>query len=561
MKEYMFIHAFTICDFTSVPFRKENKNAQKLLSTDSSPRNQINVFNGASSSSDLVSVAGEKFFLYQVELYKTGGGTYTKQLDDEGAKLMELLKPQFVPLQSEECLVNPTHSNIIENPVLVVCSTSTLMESDQNEPILSNAQKDLSITNSSMMSPPTKKKKINFKKDFSFHQSYVNHKHTDRGIKQLMGENWLVNLTRDLIDNHVLIVNGATENEKCTRICVKEEWKTILKRNPQYTRPIFEPRSACESDALDHAATEAGIWWSSGFSFKCVSAPCEVVSSLINIQTKVSARAVLQEPMKVLYLCRVCCLTGRLAELDSDDITRFKTRKDSSAQVATVQNIEPHFKFNDQNQGGRVKHTVDDVNAALEDHVDPLLSLLHPTSKPFLQSPDVLKVVHLSTIRGQVNRVSRKASVADQVDQLRSPTEFNSLSKVVLEFHYVSWELTEEVEDKVYGRSKFADKRNGPVIRQNIIMAGNLTLVEAEGSLKQYRAGKEAGVRFSWVERENKTQYTRPEFETQLHVTAQPKLAARLKCKQEVGSPVLNRYASAGRSWQAQHMRNIIIGL
>nr|CAD7444515.1 unnamed protein product [Timema bartmani] len=33
-----------------------------------------------------------------VELYKTGGGTFTKQLDDEGAKLMALLKPQFVPL-------------------------------------------------------------------------------------------------------------------------------------------------------------------------------------------------------------------------------------------------------------------------------------------------------------------------------------------------------------------------------------------------------------------------------------------------------------------------------
>nr|CAD7455700.1 unnamed protein product [Timema tahoe] len=44
-------------------------------------------------------------------------------------------------------------------------------------------------------------------------EGYVNHQHSDRGIKQLMGENWLVNLTRDLIDNHVLIVNGATENE------------------------------------------------------------------------------------------------------------------------------------------------------------------------------------------------------------------------------------------------------------------------------------------------------------------------------------------------------------
>nr|CAD7602018.1 unnamed protein product [Timema genevievae] len=33
-----------------------------------------------------------------MELYKTSGGTFTKQLDDEGAKLMALLKPQFVPL-------------------------------------------------------------------------------------------------------------------------------------------------------------------------------------------------------------------------------------------------------------------------------------------------------------------------------------------------------------------------------------------------------------------------------------------------------------------------------
>nr|CAD7446456.1 unnamed protein product [Timema bartmani] len=36
----------------------------------------------------------------KVELYKIGGGTFTKQLDDEGAKLMALLKPQFVPLVS-----------------------------------------------------------------------------------------------------------------------------------------------------------------------------------------------------------------------------------------------------------------------------------------------------------------------------------------------------------------------------------------------------------------------------------------------------------------------------
>nr|CAD7462183.1 unnamed protein product [Timema tahoe] len=78
--------------------------------------------------------------LIKVELYMTGGGTFTKQLNDEGAKLMALLKPQFVPLvnlsdsdagyhfelpgeeqvekQSEECLVNPTHSTIIENPVV-----------------------------------------------------------------------------------------------------------------------------------------------------------------------------------------------------------------------------------------------------------------------------------------------------------------------------------------------------------------------------------------------------------------------------------------------------------
>nr|CAD7269782.1 unnamed protein product [Timema shepardi]CAD7580191.1 unnamed protein product [Timema californicum] len=119
---------------------------------------------------------------------QTGGGTFTKQLDNEGAKLMALLKPQFVPLvnlsdsdaayhfefpeeeqvekQSEECLVNPTHSAIIENPVVVVCSTSKLMENNINEPLFSNSQKDLPITNSSMTSPPTKKKNIISKKTF-----------------------------------------------------------------------------------------------------------------------------------------------------------------------------------------------------------------------------------------------------------------------------------------------------------------------------------------------------------------------------------------------------------
>nr|CAD7433664.1 unnamed protein product [Timema monikensis] len=65
----------------------------------------------------------------------------------------------------------------------------------------------------------------------------------------------------------------------------------------------------------------------------------------------------------------------------------------------------------EENQGGRIEHTVSDVNTALNDHVDPLLSLLHPTSKPFLQSPDVLKVVHLSTIRGKVNSCSTKVQL------------------------------------------------------------------------------------------------------------------------------------------------------
>nr|CAD7199804.1 unnamed protein product [Timema douglasi] len=77
----------------------------------------------------------------KMELYKTGGRIFIKQLDDQGAKLIALLKPQLVPLvnlsdsdagyhfefpgkeqvekQSGECLVNPTHSTFIENPVVI----------------------------------------------------------------------------------------------------------------------------------------------------------------------------------------------------------------------------------------------------------------------------------------------------------------------------------------------------------------------------------------------------------------------------------------------------------
>nr|CAD7449674.1 unnamed protein product [Timema bartmani] len=55
-------------------------------------------------------------------------------------------------------------------------------------------------------------------------------------------------------------------------------------------------------------------------------------------------------------------------------------------------------------QGGGKEHSVGDVLLeAFDSHVDHLLSELHPTSKPFLQSPDVVDVVHVSPIRGQVS--------------------------------------------------------------------------------------------------------------------------------------------------------------
>ncbi|CAG2053155.1 unnamed protein product [Timema podura] len=53
-------------------------------------------------------------------------------------------------------------------------------------------------------------------------------------------------------------------------------------------------------------------------------------------------------------------------------------------------------------QGGGREHSVGDVLLeAFDSHVDYLLSELHPTSKPFLQYPDVVDVVHVSPIRGQ----------------------------------------------------------------------------------------------------------------------------------------------------------------
>nr|CAD7461595.1 unnamed protein product [Timema tahoe] len=53
-------------------------------------------------------------------------------------------------------------------------------------------------------------------------------------------------------------------------------------------------------------------------------------------------------------------------------------------------------------QGGGKGNSVGDVLLeAFDSHVDHLLSELHPTSRPFLQTPVVVDVVHVSTIRGQ----------------------------------------------------------------------------------------------------------------------------------------------------------------
>nr|CAD7592736.1 unnamed protein product [Timema genevievae] len=53
-------------------------------------------------------------------------------------------------------------------------------------------------------------------------------------------------------------------------------------------------------------------------------------------------------------------------------------------------------------QGGGKEYSVGDVLLeAFDCHVAHLLSELHPTSRPFLQSPDVVDVVHVSPIRGK----------------------------------------------------------------------------------------------------------------------------------------------------------------
>nr|CAD7446543.1 unnamed protein product [Timema bartmani] len=53
-------------------------------------------------------------------------------------------------------------------------------------------------------------------------------------------------------------------------------------------------------------------------------------------------------------------------------------------------------------QGGGKEHSVGDVLLEVFDgHVARLLSELHPTSRPFLQSPDAVDVVYVSPIRGQ----------------------------------------------------------------------------------------------------------------------------------------------------------------
>nr|CAD7449238.1 unnamed protein product [Timema bartmani] len=59
-------------------------------------------------------------------------------------------------------------------------------------------------------------------------------------------------------------------------------------------------------------------------------------------------------------------------------------------------------------QGGGKEDSVGDVLLeAFDSHVDHLLSELHPTSRAFLQTPVVVDVVHVSTIRGQVTLPGR----------------------------------------------------------------------------------------------------------------------------------------------------------
>nr|CAD7400489.1 unnamed protein product [Timema cristinae] len=92
-------------------------------------------------------------------------------------------------------------------------------------------------------------------------------------------------------------------------------------------------------------------------------------------------------------------------------------------QTGWLEALSPDRK----NQGDRIEHTVGDVNTALKDHVDHLLSWLHPTSKPYLQSPDVLKVVHLSPIRGQNHlRTMRKLLQKLQLGSLEEDADVSN---------------------------------------------------------------------------------------------------------------------------------------
>nr|CAD7589148.1 unnamed protein product [Timema genevievae] len=76
-------------------------------------------------------------------------------------------------------------------------------------------------------------------------------------------------------------------------------------------------------------------------------------------------------------------------------------------------------------QGGGKEHLVGDVLLeAFYSHVAHLLSELHPTSRPFLQSPDDVDVVHVSPIRGQMN-----IKIKEMIEE--GETLINTISKYV----------------------------------------------------------------------------------------------------------------------------------
>nr|CAD7441853.1 unnamed protein product [Timema bartmani] len=142
--------------------------------------------------------------------------------------------------------------------------------------------------------------------------------------------------------------------------------------------------------------------------------------------------------------------TRQLARLQAQLEARRTGRKSKRAQEvitdperAAKRKIKKHLKKKDfkkkkfdvlkgrkpGTQGGGKEHTAGDVlREAFDSHVDHLLSELHPTSKPFLQYPDVVDVVHVSPIRGQCHELDSADSKWRESLDKRIDEEFEVLT-------------------------------------------------------------------------------------------------------------------------------------